>query len=294
MSLLVSFVIVATTFMVSHNLKRLFCRSADRSKPSLGLSLILDFVTSVEFIVATFELGIVLEHYGLAVWCPCLFVCIAYQVTHWKDFSFPTPSDRLVELISGKVGVVEAALRTATLLLTGKKDANSCRCINDDESFSGLFSFRLVGLLWALEMSSHHSGRYDSLTTATCAFPFKDVSTASAMAAETIGSFSLGVGIPLIAENPTLSNNEPLITVAVISGFILTTILCALHISGGMFNPMLATVLFGGCEGHSMAEHVAVYWGGGMLGAAAAHLLYPTIRKAVYPALVAQETKKSA
>ena len=44
------------------------------------------------------------------------------------------------------------------------------------------------------------------------------MSTLSAMAAEGAGSFILGVGIPLIAENPTLANNEPLITVAAIAG----------------------------------------------------------------------------
>ena len=47
---------------------------------SLGVSLILDFVTSVEFIVATFEMGVVLDHYGFAVWAVLLYFIIAYQV----------------------------------------------------------------------------------------------------------------------------------------------------------------------------------------------------------------------
>ena len=119
--------------------------------------------------------------------------------------------------------------------------------------FLGLFTFRLVGFLWALEISSHHSGRYDSLTTASCRVPF-GVSPAVSLATEAAGSLALGLGIPLIAENPTLANNYPAAASLAISGLVVAVVLCALPLSGGIFNPMLGSVLFGGCGGHTMVS----------------------------------------
>ena len=117
----------------------------------------------------------------------------------------------------------------------------------------GLFTFRLVGFLWALEISTHHSGRYESLTATTCKVPF-GVSPAVSLATEAAGSLALGLGIPLIAENPTLANNSPTAASLAISGLVVAVVLCALPLSGGIFNPMLGSVLFGGCEGHTMVS----------------------------------------
>ena len=70
--------VVVVTYATCYGLKRL---ASDASAgPSLALGLFIDFVTSVEFIVAAFELGIVLEHYGLAVWATCLYCSVTYQV----------------------------------------------------------------------------------------------------------------------------------------------------------------------------------------------------------------------
>ena len=134
----VSLFVVVVTYGTCYGLKRL---ASDASRgPSLVLSLFLDFVTSVEFIVAAFELGIVLEHYGLAVWSICLYfsvtyqvrtmllhvfllyknISISFQVVFWKEFGFPVPFDRMMEFVHGKVGAAEAIIRAATLLLTGK------------------------------------------------------------------------------------------------------------------------------------------------------------------------------
>ena len=68
---------------------------------------------------------------------------------------------------------------------------------------------------------------------------------------EFLPSLALGLGIPLIAENPTLVNNSPMAASLTISGLVVAVVLCALPLSGGIFNPMLGSVLFGGCEGHT-------------------------------------------
>ena len=107
---------------------------------------------------------------------------ILFQVIFWKEFGFPVPLDRIMEFVHGKVGAAEAVIRAATLLLTGKikyilvfsLGTNSRGRQSEIKfiSFPGLFTFRLVGFLWALEISTHHSGRYESLTTAACKVPF--------------------------------------------------------------------------------------------------------------------------
>ena len=78
MNFAVSLSVVVLTYGTGYGLKR-FASNATKG-PSLAHGLFLDFVTSVEFIVAAFELGVVLEHYGLAVWTACLYLSVTYQV----------------------------------------------------------------------------------------------------------------------------------------------------------------------------------------------------------------------
>ena len=61
-----------------------------------------------------------------------------------------------------------------------------------------------------------------------------------------------------------------------------------------MFNPMLATVLLGGCKGNSTVEHVTIYWIGASLGAILAYFMFPKVKQMVYPSsekTIKQETK---
>ena len=50
-----------------------------------------------------------------------------------------------------------------------------------------------------------------------------------------------------------------------------------------MFNPMLATVLLGGCKGNSTWEHIMIYWVGATIGAVVASLIYPKLKQFAYP-----------
>ena len=95
-----------------------------------------------------------------------------------------------------------------------------------------------------------------------------------------------GVAIQLVTDNPTLANNDPKYTALIIAMLVCGTVHAALAFSGGMFNPMLASVLVGGCKGHDMMEHVAIYWLGSTMGAILAEKIYfPYLRGKVYPAL---------
>lgn len=58
------------------------------------------------------------------------------------------------------------------------------------------------------------------------------------------------------------------------------TLKCLLHsvtafdYSGGYFNPVLATSLKAGCEGHTMLEHAMVYWIGACAGSVLSVYMY--------------------
>lgn len=43
-----------------------------------------------------------------------------------------------------------------------------------------------------------------------------------------------------------------------------------MNTTGGFFNPIMASALTFGCEGHTMIEHFSVYWGGALIGGLAA------------------------
>lgn len=63
----------------------------------------------------------------------------------------------------------------------------------------------------------------------------------------------------------------------------MTFSLPAFDYSGGYFNPVLATSLKAGCEGHTMVEHAVVYWIGACAGSVLSVYLYkmPFIQKFV-------------
>lgn len=91
--------------------------------------------------------------------------------------------------------------------------------------------------------------------------------------------------IQLITDNPTLANNDPIYSVIMMAVSVCITVHGALMASGGLFNPMLATTLFGGCLGHSHLEHFIIYWIGSSLGAILGHYAYPRVQAKLYPQL---------
>jgi aquaporin related protein len=92
-----------------------------------------------------------------------------------------------------------------------------------------------------------------------------------------------GVAINLVADNPTLANNDPVYGSSIIAAIVCIAVHAALGSSGGMYNPMLASVLVAGCKGHSLLEHVIIYWLGATCGAISTFWIYPTVKNVVYP-----------
>ena len=94
-----------------------------------------------------------------------------------------------------------------------------------------------------------------------------------------------------MADNPTLANNDPKYSTIISAIVVCFAIHSALTVSGGMYNPMLATVLFGGCKGHEWTDHFLVYWIGATFGALFGSFLYPLIYAKMY-AMNEETTKK--
>ena len=132
---------------------------------------------------------------------------------------------------------------------------------------------RILGAVWDYDLSAHHAGRTIALSAAHCSTPFAGVSVLGAAAAEAAGTMFLAVVGPLITESPTLEARDPALAVVLHAAIVVGAILAAFDVSGGMFNPMLATTLLGGCSGHSAWQHFAVYWLGGAAGVTLAHLV---------------------
>ncbi len=231
-------------------------------QPALWRSLAVDALLAVELCGGAFEMGAILEHYGLLLWMVCLFLTAFYQNIRWREHSMPSPYIHLLDHLAGTKTLIETLLRSAVLLA------------------SGLFSYRLIKTIWSLELSTLHVGRPAAVDA--CIYPWQEVPTGVALFSEALGTFFLGVVPQLAVENPTMSNNDPLWTALAVAAMVVVAVVSALHYSGGMFNPMLATVLLGGCQGHQWWEHILVYWVGATVGALAAYKAYPTIKKAVY------------
>ena len=101
--------------------------------------------------------------------------------------------------------------------------------------------------------------------------------------AEFSGTCFLTLVSSYLTDSPFLANHDPLLFAGIFSAVITATVIAVLDISGGMFNPLLATILVGGCKGHAWYEHVLVYWVGAISGAAVGMKVYPALNKALNP-----------
>ncbi|CAH2216065.1 jg23242 [Pararge aegeria aegeria] len=81
----------------------------------------------------------------------------------------------------------------------------------------------------------------------------------------------------------SLSDLNPRYATAIDSFIGTSLVVAAFDYSGGYFNPVLATSLKAGCEGHTLMEHALVYWLGACAGSIISVYVYkiPSIQKYV-------------
>ena len=160
---------------------------------------------------------------------------------------------------------------------------------------SGLSAYHLVSTsIWRLELVEQHVGRIKETSVEHCSVPgTNETPLYILILSEFLGVFVLDVIINVgIVNNPFFQNRSPIISSSIIPGVVVLIVTMAMNISGGMFNPMLATVLVGGCNGHSTIEHILIYWIASTMGAVLADLAYPIIHRCVYVVSLKRDAKK--
>merc|ERR1712014_527178 len=147
----------------------------------------------------------------------------------WGDAT-ACPYNHFEECVQGNMSRQETAVRTVA------------------QTLGGIAVFRVIQILWGLEIAETHVGRSHSTVYNVC---------------------SADLTVPVLHG-------------AIIDSFIATSMVCAaFSTSGGYLNPVLATSLKFGCRGHTPMEHFVVYWVGSSLGAISSIYSWPHIEEAI-------------
>jgi len=183
------------------------------------------------------EQGVLMEEAGLMVWAVSLVLVVTWQISAWEGLS-PNALGNIVTM-------TRPGLMRVPAMLAGS-----------------LISYRLMSYFWMLELSTRHKDRGARISAEVCELPWASPLLVSMMA-EYLGTLLL-VTIPrlYIFSNPTLANNDASLRIrGFITGLlVLFVVWLGMDISGAMYNPTLASLLLGGCRGHSLTDHVLVYW----------------------------------
>lgn len=238
MGILTSLAILASFYFFCDSARGYIRKSLS---PNLWLrSGLLDFFVSLETVVGAYECGIILEHYGVSIWTIILYFNALYQITRFQE-GIASPIAFIEFRIDGKFkSNIETLIRIGFIVL------------------SGLFAvWVVIPTIWSLNLSQFHSNRYKQIYQ--CNVPPSWTFESSIMA-EFVGSLFLCLSIKLTMDNETLAKSDPIYRSSIVSGLVVIAVLCALNISGGMFQPMLASTLLGNCQGHSYGQHFLIYW----------------------------------
>jgi len=265
--LLVSASVILGTLLTGDLVRNLLVNPKLRDD-SLIKKILLDSILALELCASSFEIGVIFQHYGMVAWTFCVFFSTFYQLSRWRGLAMPSTNTHLLDCLLGQKSLIEGLIRNVVLVSVG------------------LLAHRYITTIWNLELSLFHKGRSMETSSGICVSPWEGVPVLHSFASEFVGTCFLGVVIQLILENPTLANNDPKYSIVIISTIVTVAVHAALPISGGLFNPVLALALFGGCLGHTSMEHFFIYWVGSTLGALFGMYFYPTLKKKMYPKTV--------
>ena len=155
--------------------------------------------------------------------------------------------------------------------------------------------------IWAAELTGLHKGRGFATASGVCSLPWKNkaiyvvsielvsyhrlcICEIQVILTELIGSILLSIIPRYVLEHKTLANNDPnkVIRGAIIGVAVLIIVLAGMDHSGAMFNPTLATLLVGGCNGFTNLQHFVVYWVTPVIGAAIGTSVYSMAEMVVH------------
>jgi len=202
-----------------------------------------------------FELIIIADNYGLAAYGLYLFLATIWWSLHWGDAT-ACPYNHFESCVEGNMSKQETIVRTIAQVI------------------GGVAVFRLIQILWGIEIAETHVGRSHSAIYNVCTADLA-VPVLHGAVIEGVATWVCRIGSRLI------SMKEPQYAVA-IDSFVATSMVCAaFSTSGGYLNPVLATGLKFGCRGHTPMEFFIVYWIGSSLGAISSIYSWPHIEQAI-------------
>ncbi|XP_041982365.1 aquaporin-11 isoform X2 [Aricia agestis] len=239
--LLVSTLFILLTSILAHCLRRLVNSLV---KEPLVKLLLEEAIAAAELCGCCFELIIVADNFGVATYAVFLFALTVWWSLNWGDAT-ACPYTHLEDIIEGKGDVRKAVLRTWAELV------------------GGVAVFKYVQTYWALEIADTHKNRAYEDCQADLQVPVL------------YGAIVEGVATCLCRlASKTLGDLNPRFSTA-IDAFIGTSlVVAAFDYSGGYFNPVLATSLKAGCDGHTLSEHALVYWLGACAGSLVSVYIY--------------------
>jgi len=245
MSLAVSTAIIGLLCLLGHLLRLLVRRSIRQPQYQ---NLLQEAIAASELCGCVYELGIIANSHGLVMYAVYLFSVGVYWSLAWGDV-YACPYLHVEDWWTGKTRLNSAILKVLA------------------EVAGGWATWRYVRLLWQLQLSPAHQDRW----VETCS---ADLQVTPLHGALVEGGAVLVCRLLARA----LSDLEPRFATAINSLCGTLLVIVGLNYSGGYYNPMLASALKLGCVGHSVAEHLAVYWGAACLGAIASTHLYPLLQ----------------
>lgn len=248
--LVVSTLFILLTSLLAHCARRLVQKSI--KEPFVRL-LLEEAIAAAELCGCCFELIIVADNFGVATYAIFLFALTIWWSLNWGDAT-ACPYTHIEDVIEGKGDIRKALLKTWAEL-TG-----------------GLLVFKYVQMYWALEISDTHKNK-----------AFEDC-TADLQVPVLYGVIIEGIATCLCRlASRSLSDINPRFATTIDSFIGTSLVVAAFDYSGGYFNPVLATSLKAGCEGHTLMEHALVYWLGACAGSILSVYVYklPVIQKYV-------------
>ena len=154
---------------------------------------------------------------------------------------------------------------------------------------------RLMSCLWYAEISTFHKDRAAAIAAGVCSIPWKHQPALNVVMMEFSGTLLLTILPRLVITNNYLTNNDSnkVARGAIVGFLVLAVVVFGMNISGSMFNPTLAALLVGGCEGHSLLQHLAFYWIIPIMGALFGNYIYNQFEKStIKTAKSRKESKK--
>jgi len=220
---------------------------------------LLDFLCGLELCVCGFELGVVLDIYGISLYSAFLWLVIFWQGISWGEAT-ANPGSHFLSWFDGAIGAVEGITRSLAAAL------------------GGLSSLLVLAPLWALELSHLHQGRAGRSSSGNCGEDLQ-VSVPLGCLVELAGCLVSGISASWFSENPSFKE-RPLLASALDSALAVALVIAAFDITGGYFSPVLALGIKLGCGTNDLTQylsHFIVYWVGPCIAALLARPIYTRV-----------------